>query len=259
MEFRPCIDIHNGLVKQIVGSSLQDEGDNASENFVSMKGAAYFASLYKRDGIKGAHVIMLNSKDSDYFEATRKEALSALLTYPGGLQIGGGINAGNAGEYLKAGASHVIVTSFAFSGGFIREDNIRALKDAVGREHVVLDLSAGMHEGAYHIVTDRWQKYAREELNEELLIHLSDSADEFLVHGIDAEGKRKGFDRELVKLLSKIAPKIPGKITYAGGITTMEDVEEIKNLSNGLLNITVGSALDLFGGSLSYSELSKIK
>ena len=111
MRFRPCIDIHNGKVKQIVGGSLTDVQDQAKENFVSEQDAAFYAELYKKAGIVGGHVILLNSQDSPNYEATKQQALLALRTYPGGLQIGGGVNPGNAQEYLEAGACPVIVTS----------------------------------------------------------------------------------------------------------------------------------------------------
>ena len=111
MEFRPCIDIHNGKVKQIVGSSLMDNGDKARENFVSARDAVFFAKLYQRDRLKGGHVILLNPASSSYYEETKRQAIEALRAYPGGLQVGGGICPENAEEFLRAGASHVIVTS----------------------------------------------------------------------------------------------------------------------------------------------------
>ena len=70
MEFRPCIDIHNGKIKQIVGSSLRDEGNQAEENFVSEQDGAFYANFYKKDNIKGGHIILLNSKESEYYEKT---------------------------------------------------------------------------------------------------------------------------------------------------------------------------------------------
>ena len=102
MKFRPCIDIHNGKVKQIVGSSLKDENDKAVENYVSEKDSSYYAQMYKRDGLTGGHIIRLNSAGSEYFEATKRAAVMALGTYYKGMQIGGGINADNAGDYLAS-------------------------------------------------------------------------------------------------------------------------------------------------------------
>jgi len=255
MEFRPCIDIHNGKVKQIVGSSLRDEGDFALVNSDSKLDAEALALLYMRDGIKNAHVIMLNSKDSEYFVATREEALRALKAYPGGLQIGGGVNAGNAKEYIDAGASHVIVTSFAFSDGEIKFENLKALRAAVGKEHTVLDLSAAKRDGKYYVVTDRWQKFTKEELTSGLFDKLSEFCDEFLVHATDSEGLKKGPDTELAAMLSRV----PYTVTYAGGIASVEDIRAIETVSGGRLNFTVGSALDLFGGNLKYEEIKDIQ
>ena len=159
MKFRPCIDIHNGKVKQIVGGSLKDAGDTASENFVSEKDAAWYARFYQKDGIRGGHVILLNGADSPYYEETKKQAKQALTAYPGGLQIGGGIRDTNAKEYLDAGASHVIVTSFVFKDGRFHPENLEKMVKAVGREHLVLDVSCRKKDGNYYIVTDRWQKF----------------------------------------------------------------------------------------------------
>ena len=141
MEFRPCIDIHNGKVKQIVGGSLKDSGDQAQENFVSEQDAAFYAALYQKNKLKGGHIILLNSYDSPYYEETQKQALAALQAYPGGLQVGGGITPENAGDYLNAGASHVIVTSYVFREGRIDYDRLERLVYVVGRERLVLDVS----------------------------------------------------------------------------------------------------------------------
>lgn len=255
MAFRPCIDIHNGQVKQIVGASLKDAGDKALENFVAGLDADYYANLYKEYSLKGAHVIMLNSKDSDYYEATKEQALKALKAYPGALQVGGGINDKNAAFFIQNGASHVIVTSYAFKDGIIQYDNLEALVSAVGKEHIVLDLSAGKKNGEYVIVTDRWQNYSKVNITIELFQELSKYCDEFLVHGIDTEGLKKGPDMELVRLLSMASENISAPITYAGGIASIEHIMKIAQISNGKLNFTVGSALDLFGGSLEFKKL----
>ena len=252
MEYRPCIDIHNGKVKQIVGSSLEDEGDRAQENFVSKRDADFFAEFYAKDGLKGGHVIMLNKQDSPYYEATRQQALLALRTYPGGMQIGGGITADNAKEFLDAGATHVIVTSYVFSDGVINYDNLNKLVAAVGKEHIVLDISCRRLEDDYYIVTDRWQNYTKERITPELLDELSKYCDEFLIHAADVEGKCQGIEEDLVGILGAWG-KIP--ITYAGGISDYQDIEDIKELGQGNLNITIGSALDLFGGPLNYETV----
>ena len=252
MEFRPCIDIHNGRVKQIVGSSLRDQGDAARENFVSQQDGAFYAHLYKKQKIRGGHIILLNSVESEYYEETRKQALLALKEYPGGLQVGGGITADNAVSFIEAGASAVIVTSYVFRDGKINYENLDKLVQAVGREHVVLDLSCRYREDGYYIVTDRWQKFTDEKIDRELLDRLADSCAEFLVHAVDVEGKSSGIETDLVRLLGEWG-KIP--ITYAGGVHSFEDLDAIYRLGNNRLNVTIGSALDLFGGPMSYEKV----
>lgn len=252
MEFRPCIDIHNGKVKQIVGSSLKDEGNRAEENYVSEQDSAFYAGLYKRDGLKGGHVILLNPAGSAYYEATKKQALLALSTYPDGLQIGGGIHAENAEEFLEAGASHVIVTSYVFSDGKVNYQNLEKIKRTVGREHLVLDLSCRKQGEDYFIVTDRWQKFTKERITTALLDDLMSCADEFLVHAADVEGKSAGIEKELAELLGSWS-RIP--ITYAGGVGSFKDLELLRQAGRGRLNVTIGSALDLFGGSMEYEKV----
>lgn len=255
MEFRPCIDIHNGKVKQIVGSSLRDAGDAASENFVSGLSAASYAEMFREDELTGGHVILLNASSSPYYEATRKQAEDALRAYPGGLQVGGGIRADNAREFIDAGASHVIVTSYVFSDGKISMDRLNELVRAVGREHLVLDLSCRKKEnGQYYICTDRWQKFTDTEVTIELFEYLYDFCSEFLVHGIDVEGKGNGFDLELVKILAGL-DEIP--VTYAGGIRSIEDLMSLRLAGCGRVNGTVGSALDIYGGDLPYRDVVK--
>jgi len=252
MEFRPCIDIHNGKVKQIVGGSLQDAGNQAVENFVSEQDGAFYANFYKKDGIKGGHIILLNPMGSEYYEATKQQALSALHAYPKGLQIGGGIRAENAEEFLKEGASHVIVTSYVFSNGKINYDNLNRLVETVGKEHLVLDLSCRKKDNDYYIVTDRWQKFTEEKITYELLEYLKDFADEFLIHAVDVEGKASGIETELATMLGNWG-KIP--VTYAGGVGSFEHLRQLKEAGQNKLNVTIGSALDLFGGSMAYAEV----
>lgn len=252
MRFRPCIDIHNGKVKQIVGGSLRDAGNAAKENFVAEQGAAYFAELYKSKGIKGGHIIMLNSKDSEFYDATKVQALAALGAYKEGLMIGGGITAENAKEYIAAGASHVIVTSYVFKDGKIYYDRLDKLCAEVGKEHVVLDLSCKKINGRYMIVTDRWQKITDEEVTEELLDRLSGYCDEFLVHAVDVEGKANGIEEDVARLLGNWG-KLP--ITYAGGVHNFEDIEKLKECGNKKLDVTIGSALDLFGGNMEFEKV----
>ena len=265
MQFRPCIDIHNGKVKQIVGSSLKDIGNQAEENFVSEQDAAFYGKMYQSDGVKGGHIILLNAVDSEYYEATKQQAILALHAYPKGLQVGGGITAENAASYIEEGASHVIVTSYVFKDGKINYENLNKLVAAVGKEHVVLDLSCRYLDGenlldgetearaaGYYVVTDRWQKFTSEKVSTALLDELAMYCDEFLVHAVDVEGKQSGIEKELVKLLGDWG-KIP--ITYAGGIHSFSDLQAIKELGKNRLNATIGSALDLFGGNLKYKEV----
>ena len=255
MRFRPCIDIHNGKVKQIVGGSLKDHGDKAVENFVSGYDAAFYAELYKKDNLKGGHVILLNPVSSEYYEKNRQQALAALKVFPGGLQVGGGVTAENAAEFIEAGASHVIVTSYVFREGQIQWDNLERLVHAVGKEHIVLDLSCRKKDASYYIVTDRWQTFTKIQVNEEILYWLKESCSEFLVHGVDSEGKVAGVPEDLVALLSKIRG-IP--ITYAGGIGSLKDLEQFRQISGGNLDFTIGSALDLFGGTIPYDAVKNM-
>lgn len=255
MQFRPCIDIHNGMVRQIVGGSLRDEGDRADTNFTSEQDACFYAKLYQKDGLRGGHVIMLNAGTSKYFEETKRQALEALRIYPKGLQIGGGITADNAKEYLDAGASHVIVTSYVFQQGKIQWGHLKKLREAVGKEHVVLDVSCRKKGDSYYVVTDRWQTFTNVEVTGQLLEQLSRYCDEFLVHGVDVEGKAAGVEISLVELLSKW-DGIP--ITYAGGIGSLEDLEAFRIAGKEKLNFTIGSALDLFGGTIPYEIVKNL-
>ena len=255
MKFRPCIDIHNGKVKQIVGGSLKDQGDQAVTNFSTELDAAWYASQYRKDGLKGGHIILLNPVTSEFYEATKRQAIGALKAYPKGMQIGGGITAENAAEYLDAGASHVIVTSYVFQNGKFHKENLAKLVSAVGREHIVLDLSCRKKNASYYIVTDRWQTFTDVRLTPEVLDQLSGYCDEFLVHGVDVEGKASGVELELVRMLGEWN-RIP--TTYAGGIWSMEDLEEFSELCQGKLDFTIGSALDLFGGKIPYENIARL-
>ena len=252
MRFRPCIDIHNGKVKQIVGGTLKDLDNQAEENFVSEKGGAWFAELYRRYGLSGGHIIMLNPAGSPYYEVTREQALAALAAWPGGLQIGGGITAENAAEFLSAGASHVIVTSYVFRDGKMDMGNLDRLTKAVGREHLVLDLSCRRRDSAYYIVTDRWQKFTDVRLTPRILRELSSACSEFLVHAVDMEGKASGIEAPVAELLGEYAG-IP--CTYAGGVGSYRDLELLRERGRGRVDVTVGSALDLFGGPLEFEKV----
>lgn len=252
MHFRPCIDIHNGKVKQIVGGTLADRNNQAQENFVSEQDAAFYARLYRDSGIRGGHIILLNPAGSEYYAADLEQAELALSEYPGGLQIGGGMNSENAGAFLDMGASHIIVTSYVFQDGSIRYDRLKELVQAVGKEHLVLDLSCRRREDAYYIVTDRWQRFTEERVTIELLEALSVYCDEFLIHAVDAEGKAEGIEESLAELLGRWQG-LP--VTYAGGVSSFADLEKLRKLSGNRLDVTIGSALDLFGGSLSYEAV----
>lgn len=252
MRFRPCIDIHNGKVKQIVGGTLSDEGDRAHENFVSEMSAADYAALYKKRDLSGGHVILLNGAQSPYYEQTRKQALAALCAYPGGLQLGGSVTPENAGAYLDAGASHVIVTSYVFRDGQIDTERLARMLQAVGKSRLVLDLSCRKKDGRYYIVTDRWQSFTEVCVTEAVLEELSAYCDEFLIHGVDVEGSASGIEEELVRLLGAWG-KCP--VTYAGGIGSYEDLRLLKECGRGKVDFTVGSALNLFGGPLEFEKL----
>jgi phosphoribosylformimino-5-aminoimidazole carboxamide ribotide isomerase len=226
-------------VKQIVGGSLTGQGNDLKTNFVSDRPASWYATLYARDELTGGHVIKLGPGND---EAAR----SALAAYPGGLQVGGGINADNARHWLEAGASHVILTSWVFRAGRIDRDRLKQLVRAVGRERLVLDLSCRKCGDAYRVVTDRWQKFTEVEVNEASLQELATAADEFLVHAADVEGLQAGIDLDLVRLLSRCSPITT---TYAGGARSLNDLETVTREGQGRIHLTIGSALDIFGGA----------
>lgn len=252
MKFRPCIDIHNGKVKQIVGGSLQDAGDFATDNFVSEKDGAYYGALYKNVGLTGGHIIILNPKTSPHYEEDVRQACLALKASAGTLQIGGGITDENAAFFLELGASHVIVTSFVFKDGQIHFDNLKKIHAVTGKEKLVLDLSCRKKDGDYYIVTDRWQKFTNVKLNHALLDELSQYCDEFLIHAVDVEGKSSGIEEELAAMLGAWKG-IP--ITYAGGVSSYDDLEKLKLLGKNRIDVTIGSALDLFGGLLEFKQV----
>lgn len=254
MRFRPCIDIHRGQVKQIVGGTLSDSA-GAVENFVSRQDGAYYGRLYKSRGLSGGHIILLDPAQSEYYEKDAEQAFAALREFEGGLQLGGGVNDGNAARFLDAGASHVIVTSFVFKNGEVNEAALSRLVKAVGRERLVLDLSCRKREGKYYIVTDRWQRFTDVVLNEKALERFSKSCSELLVHAVDVEGKARGIEEDVARLLSRS----PVPVTYAGGISSFEDIETLRELGEGRVDFTVGSALDLFGGSMSFEKAAAIK
>ena len=215
---------------------------------------AFYGRLYRERGLSGGHVILLNSKDSPYYRQTKEQALSALRAFPGGLQAGGGITPENAEAFLDAGASHVIVTSYVFEQGRIRTDRLRQLSRTVGKERLVLDISCRKKKDGYYVVTDRWQKWSDVKVTEETMDMLAEYCDEFLVHGADAEGLRAGIEEELAALLGRWGKR---PVTYAGGIGSFGDLEKLRELGKGRLDFTVGSALDLFGGSMDFEQVCR--
>ena len=252
MRFRPCIDIHNGKVKQIVGGSLRDEGDEAKENFVAARDADEFAKIYRNRGIKGGHVILLNPATSEFYEETKRQALLALSAYPGGLSVGGGMNLSNGREFLDGGAYALIFTSFLFSEGRLDMDRVRQVKEVYGREHVIFDLSCRRLEDKWYVVTDRWQTFTDVVLTRDKMEELSEYCCEFLIHGVDVEGKSSGMDEGLVRLLSEFQGC---PVTYAGGIGSLRDLERFRQVSGGRIDVTIGSAMDTFGGHISLDEV----
>lgn len=251
MKFRPCIDIHNGAVKQIIGKSLSDENSSANENFVSQKDSAYYARLYEKDRLTGGHMILLNKAGTKEYEKDAALAAAALKAYPGGLQIGGGITAENSSRFLSMGASHVIVTSYIFQDGRLLTDRLTALYEAVGKKHLVLDLSCRKKDGCYYVVTNRWQKFTDIIMSHETLQFFSCFCDEFLIHAVDVEGCQSGIEADLIPVLAQC----PIPVTYAGGIASEDDISRLNALGGGRIDFTVGSALDLFGGNIAYKTL----
>ncbi|BBO88942.1 phosphoribosylformimino-5-aminoimidazole carboxamide ribotide isomerase [Desulfosarcina ovata] len=249
MRFRPCIDLHAGMVKQIVGATLSDDAaGHPQTNFQAEKPAAWFADRYRRDHLTGGHVIQLGPGNA---EAAR----AALAGWPGGLQIGGGVNIDNAADWLDAGASHVIVTSWVFHDGRIHMERLRQLTHKIGKTRLVLDLSCRRRDNAYLVATDRWQTFTSEAVTYALMDRLAACCDEFLIHAVDVEGRCAGIETDLVAYLGGWQG-LP--VTYAGGIASQADIDRIESLGSGNIDFTVGSALDIFGGhGLRYAELAK--
>lgn len=242
--FRPCIDLHAGRVKQIVGGTLSDSARNPETNFETDLPPRHFAEMYYRDNLPGGHVIMLGPGNG-------KAASDALGAFPGGLQAGGGVNPDNAGILLDAGASHVIVTSYVFRDGDIDWDRVDGMVQAVGKERLVLDVSCRKRDGEYIVCTDRWQKWTEFALDGDTVGRLGDRCDELLVHAVDVEGKRAGMDEYL---LGNLADWATVPITYAGGVRTVDDMDTADSVGRGIVDVTVGSALDIFGGTLRYED-----
>lgn len=245
MQFRPCIDLHEGKVKQIVGSTLGHADKAVVENFISEHSPSYFAKMFQRDKLTGGHVIMLGS-------GNEAAALEALQAYPNGLQVGGGITADNARKYIDAGASHVIVTSYIFHDGQLDIERLQALTDAVGKQHIVIDLSCRSKDGKWFVVTDKWTKFSDFEVNAASIQMIEKYCDELLIHAVDVEGKRSGMQEQLVQDLANWT-SIP--TTYAGGVRSLDDLKKFEHIGQGKLHVTIGSALSIFGGDLPYEHV----
>jgi len=243
--FRPCIDLHQGKVTQIVGGTMNDDPSKVRTNYVSERSSAWYAELYKRDGLQGGHIIMLGPGNEE-------AAIAALRAFPGGLQVGGAINASNAPGFLAQGASHVIVTSLVFQGGRIDWERLEHLVATVGKAQLVLDLSCRRRGESYFVVTDQWQKFTDLAITREALEKLSSYCAEFLIHAVDVEGLCQGIDEGLVE---KLGEWVPIPTTYAGGARSMADLETVTRLGRGRVDLTIGSALDIFGGAgVKYEE-----
>ncbi|KAF6005708.1 hypothetical protein HII12_005282 [Brettanomyces bruxellensis] len=231
-----CIDIHGGKVKQIVGGTLnQDDTEqskntcksNLETNFVSEKSSSYYAKLYEEHGIIRTHVIKLGS-----LEENNRVAIEALKAWPKHLQIGGGINDTNAKYWIQQGADKVIVTSWLFPKGQFDKSRLERISQLVGKEHLVVDLSyfdaGGVEQG-------RLLSYSRGTARNSSFMQLM------------LKAFCKGIDQELV---AKLAEWCTSPIVYAGGAKSIDDLKLVDKLSHGRVDLTFGSALDLFGGKL---------
>lgn len=245
--FRPCIDLHQGKVKQIVGGSLRDEGEGPRENFVSDKPPQWYVARFRDDGLTGGHVIKLGPGND-------QAALAALAEWPQGMQLGGGVTLENAASWIEAGAGKVIVTSALFdAAGCFLEENARAFVAEIGADKLVIDLSCRRTAGGWTVAMNRWQTLTDLDVDVATLERLAPYCSEFLIHAADVEGLCGGIDGELVELLGSWGG-IP--TTYAGGAATMEDLHLVESAGRGRVDVTVGSALDIFGGSgLRYADL----
>ncbi|EKM59335.1 uncharacterized protein PHACADRAFT_136930 [Phanerochaete carnosa HHB-10118-sp] len=244
--FKPCIDLHGGHVKQIVGGTLSDAPESLKTNFVATKPTAYYAELYKEHGLEGGHVIMLGKGNND----AAKEALAA---WPGGLQVGGGITDQNCQAWIGAGASKVIVTSFLFPEGKFSLERLEKISSLVGKDSLVVDVSCRRKDSRWFVAMDKWQRITEMEVCKESLDTLAKYCSEFLIHAADVEGLCQGIDEDLVK---KLGEWVTIPTTYAGGARSISDLDLVDNLSGGKVDLTYGSSLDIFGGSLvNFDEL----
>lgn len=246
--FIGCIDLHNGEVKQIVGATLSDNNNdpNLKTNFVSSKPSSYYAKLYKKYNVTGAHVIKLGPNNDE-------AAKEALLAAPNFLQIGGGINDTNCLHWLEM-ASKVIVTSWLFNkeGDFLL-DRLVKISQLCGKDRLVVDLSCRKTSDERWIVAmNKWQTLTTLELNQDTFTKLSKYTNEFLIHAADVEGLCNGIDEQLVSKLNEWTEELGDevKIVYAGGAKSIDDLALVDRLSQGRVDLTYGSSLDIFGGKL---------
>ncbi|KAB8416332.1 hypothetical protein FH972_024852 [Carpinus fangiana] len=244
--FRPCIDLHAGSVKQIVGGTLSDSTDPAiastlQTNHTSEHPASYFSLLYKKHNLLGAHVIMLGPGN----DAAAYEALAA---WPGKLQVGGGITERNAADWIGAGAEKVIITSALFPNASFSMDKLQSILSVVPVSQLVIDLSCRRRPSTdgWVVATNKWQTLTDFEITKENIQLLEQHCSEFLIHAADNEGLQRGIDEELVTRLGEWC-SIP--VTYAGGGRHVGDLELVQKLSKGRVDLTIGSALDVFGGN----------
>ncbi|KAK3692849.1 1--5-imidazole-4-carboxamide isomerase [Podospora appendiculata] len=240
--FRPCIDLHAGQVKQIVGGTLDSATAALQTNFVSPHPPAHFAQLYRDGDLQGAHVIMLGP-------GNREAARESLAAWPGRLQVGGGITDENAREWIDAGAEKVIITSYLFPDGKFSQQRLDDVLAALGgdKTKLVIDLSCRRRgDNAWFVAMNKWQTITDMEVSQESIKMLEPYCSEFLIHAADNEGLQRGIDEKLVQRLAEWC-SIP--VTYAGGGRHLQDLETVKQLSGGKVDLTIGSALDCFGGS----------
>ncbi|KAG6919434.1 hypothetical protein DXG01_006317 [Tephrocybe rancida] len=229
--FRPCIDLHDGQVKQIVGGTLSDASpETLKTNFVASQSPGDFARLYRDNKLEGGHVIKLGPRN----DAAAREALQA---WPGGLQIGGGINDQNAQEWIDAGAGKVIVTSYLFPDAKFSLERLKRVSSVVGKDKLVVDVSCRRRGDKWLVAMNKWQDITDTEVSEDSLQMLSEYCSEFLIHAADVEGLCQGIDEELVERLGQWV-RIP--TTYAGGAKDIGDLDLVQRLSGGRVDLTYG-------------------
>ena len=243
MKFRPCIDLHNGSVKQIVGGTLTDQ-NNPKVNFFSDYSPSFFAKMFADYNLQGGHIIKLGANNDE----AAKEAIKA---WPKGLQIGGGITIDSAKEWLNLGASKVIITSCVFEKNNLNIKKLEKIVEEVGRENITLDLSCRKKEEKYFVVTNKWQTFTDLEVEKKSLQMLSEYCSEFLIHSVDLEGLMSGIDINLINIIKES----PLQCVYAGGVHSFEDLDIIKEIGKDKIDVTIGSALDIYGGNLKFKEI----